>query len=100
MRLPKPLDFYFANRFAHPFGSTRFGRTQEYLGGWLRQHCLGILAIASFHLASTLESEDDRILRLAILCDGGVKLRKALQAGQFVDHEPNWLLVRHWFVQE
>jgi hypothetical protein len=34
---PMGLDFYFTDRFAHPFGSRRLSRPKEYLRGRLRR---------------------------------------------------------------
>src|SRR5260370_38201501 len=100
MGFPKPLDFDFADCFAYPFGGTWLSRPQEYLGGGLREHGLSILPVPSFHLAATLEAEDDGILRFPVFGDSGMKLRQTLQTGQFIDHKPNRILAGHRFIQE
>src|SRR5437870_2373000 len=95
MSLAKPLDLNLTDGFTHPFGSARLRGPQEDFGGRLRQHSLCILAVTSLHLAAALETENDRILRFPILCDGCVKLRKPLQASQLVDDKPHRLLIQH-----
>ena len=72
---------------------------RKIFGGRLREHGFGVFTVARLHLAASLEAKDYRILRFAILGDGGMKLRQSLQAGQLVDDEPDGFLVRHRFVQ-
>src|ERR1700730_11435389 len=100
MRFPNPLDLDFTDSFADPFGSSRLSSPQEYFRGRLRQHRFRILPIPCLHLATTLESEDDRILRFPVLSDSGMKLRQTLQTRQLVDPKPDGLLIRHRFIQE
>ena len=100
MGLAQPLDLNLADSFADPFRSPRLGGAEEDFRGGLREHGLGIFPVAGLHLAASLKAKDDRVLRFAILGDGGMKLRQPLQAGQLVDDEPDRFLVRHGLVQE
>ena len=100
MRLAQSLDLNLADGFADPFRGPRLRGPKEDFRSGLREHGLGILAVPGFHLAATLEAENHRILRFSVLGYRGMKLRQALQAGQFVDDKPDWFLVRHRLVQE
>jgi hypothetical protein len=100
MGLSQPLDLDFTDGFAHPFRGARLSCAKEDFGGRLREHGFGILAIPGFHLAASLEAQNYRVLRFAVLCDGCVKLWQSLQAGQLVNHEPHGFLVGHRLVQE
>src|SRR5260370_37437847 len=100
MGFAQPLNLNLADRLADSVGSPRFGSSEENLGGGLREHGLGVLTVASLHLAPSLKAKNDWILRFAILRDGRMKLRQPLQAGQLVDDEPDRFLVRHRLVQE
>src|ERR1035441_6936998 len=100
MGFAQPLDLNLADSFADPFRSPWLGGAEEDFRSGLREHGLGIFPVAGLHLATSLKAKDDRVLRLAILGDGGMKLRQPLQAGQLVDDEPDRFLVRHGLVQE
>ena len=50
------------------------------------------MAVQVFKLGLALEAKHDRIPALAGFGDGGVELRKFLQARQLVDDEPHPLL--------
>ena len=75
VRLAQPFNFDFSNGFAHLFGGARLAGAQKYLGGWLREHRFGIVAVAGLHLAAALKAENNRVLRFAVFGDGGVQLR-------------------------
>ena len=62
MGLAQPFDLDLADGLADPFGGARLGGAQEDFRGRLREHGLGILAVAGFHLAAALEAENDRVL--------------------------------------
>ena len=68
--------------------AIQFAGPQKDLRGRLRQHGLGVVAVAGFELAAALEAEDERIVRLAVFGDGGVQLWEPLQAGELVEDKP------------
>jgi hypothetical protein len=47
------------------------------------------MTVPRLQLATPLEAEHDRIVRLAVLGNGRVELRQALQAGELVEDEPD-----------
>ena len=94
------LDLDLADPVAHPLASFGLLRFEINAGAWLREHDLGQVPIDHFELSLSLEAEDDRIVALAILGQRGCQLRKALQAREFVEHEPNSFLVRLRLIEQ
>src|SRR5271157_5489154 len=88
VRFLHAFDLHLADGAADPLGGIRFGCLQENLGGGLRQHDLGKVAVDDFQLRFALETENDWVARLAVLGNGRMKLRQLLQTGQFVEHKP------------
>ena len=78
MRFLHALDLHLADGAADPLGRIRLGRLQEYLGGGLRKHDLGKVAVDDFQLRLALETEHDRVARLTVFGDGRVKLWQLL----------------------
>jgi len=72
--LLQSLDFDLAERLRDPFRCAGFGGLEEDLRRRLREHGLGVLPVAFFKLAATLEAEHNGVSILAILGDGGMEL--------------------------
>ena len=87
--LAHPLDLDLADRVGDPLRRVRLAGAEKDLRRGLRQHRLGVVAVARFELAPSLEAEHDRIVRLPVLGHGGVELRQPLQARELVEDEPD-----------
>ena len=98
--LTQPLDLNLPNELADPLSRGRLLRLQPNAGCRLGQHDLSQMAVEVFQLGLALETQNDRILALAIFCNGRVELRQLLQTRQLIDHEPCPLLAILRFVQE
>jgi len=72
------LDFTYC--LTDPSGSARLTRFEEDLGGRLREHSLGVFAVASLKLTTALEAKYHRVVRFPVLGNGCVELREPLQA--------------------
>jgi hypothetical protein len=95
--LLQSLDFDLAERLQDPFRGAGFGCLEEDFRRRLREHGLGVLAVAFFELAASLEAEDDRVSVLAILGHGSMELGQFVEAGELVEYEPDRLgRVRTW----
>src|SRR5271163_579321 len=58
------------------------------------------MTVDHLKLGLTLKAKDERILRLSVLRDRGMKLRQTLQTRQLVQHEPDGMLALFRFIQE
>src|ERR1017187_4353445 len=85
------LDLDLADSFGNPLGGAWLGSLQKHLRRGLREHGLGVLAVAFFHLAAALKPHHNRVPVLAVFGEGGMKLWQLVEAGQLVNDEPNRL---------
>src|SRR5439155_3171482 len=66
------LDLHSANRSRNPLCGVRFAGAKEDFCRGLRQHGLGLMAVARLQLAAPLEAKHYRIIRFAVLRNGSV----------------------------
>jgi len=76
--LPQAFDLDLSNGIRNPLGGVRLSGAKKDLGGWLRQHSLGLVAITGFELAAALEAKHKGDVGFAVLGNGGVQLRQSL----------------------
>ena len=72
--LAGPLQLRFANQFAEMLRGARFARAQHDIRIGLAQNGLGFLSVNRIELAHPLKSQNNRIVGLALLRHGAVKL--------------------------
>src|SRR5580704_3983805 len=63
------FNLYFADAVTHPFAGFGLLRFEVNTGAWLGEHHLCQVAIDDLQLCLSLESEDDRVIALAVLGD-------------------------------
>ena len=93
-RLPDSLDLDFSDHLRCPLRRVRLGGAEDELRGRLREHYFGKMAVDGFELGLPLVAKDDGIVALAALRQRGMELRKTLEAGQLIDHQPHLFLTR------
>ena len=89
-----PFDLHFADELAHPLASPGLLGLEPDIGGWLRQHDLGKMAVDVFELGLALETQDQWVPAFSVLSYRRMKLGEPLQAGQFVQDKPHSFLLR------
>jgi hypothetical protein len=89
LTLTNSLELGLSNELAQMSGRARLARSENDIGIGLTEYRLGFLAVQSVQLAHALESENNRIVGLALLRQRRMKLWECIEGCKLIKDHPH-----------
>src|ERR1700761_2757305 len=89
LTLTNSLELGLSNELAQMSGRARLARSENDIGIGLTEYRLGFFAVQSVQLAHALESENNRVVGLALLRQSRMKLRECIEGCKLIENHPD-----------